>query len=86
MDEVAAGIAGALGEQSGSTQNIARSAEQAARGAADVSDAIDGIAKAAGETGTASDRMLGSAQDLARQSTQLSVEIDRLLESIRTAA
>jgi methyl-accepting chemotaxis protein len=85
IDEIATTIAAAVGEQDGSTKEIARSVQQAAQGTNGVMQNIAGVTQASGQVGTAADLVLGSAGDLAKQSERLKQEVESFLATVRAA-
>jgi len=85
IDEIATTIAAAVKEQSGSTQEIARSVHQAAQGTQGVMQNIAGVTQASAQVGSAAEMVLGSAGELAMQSERLKQEVDSFLTTVRAA-
>jgi methyl-accepting chemotaxis protein len=72
-------------EQGAATKEIARNAQEAARGTTEVASNISGVTEAAGETGTAAGRMLEAVKAVAAQSDTLRDQVDGFLGRIRAA-
>jgi methyl-accepting chemotaxis protein len=85
ISEIARTIAAAVEEQGTATQGIALNVRQAARGTAELSTSIADVNRGASETGTASAQVFSSAQSLSRESSRLKGEVQKFLESVRTA-
>jgi methyl-accepting chemotaxis protein len=85
IDEIATTIAAAVKEQSGSTQEIARSVHQAAQGTQGVMQNIASVTQASAQVGSAAEMVLGSAGELAMQSERLKQEVDSFLTTVRAA-
>ena len=79
------GIAAAVDEQGGATQEIVRNVSAAAAGTDAVTGTIGGVAETAGETGAAATQVLGAASELSRQSEHLRAEVGRFLATVRAA-
>ena len=73
-------------EQGTAIQEIARNVSQAASGTQEVSTNISGVRDIAAEAGQASAHVLSAAQDLSNQSEMLRSEVEKFLQSIRSAA
>ncbi|SFG64268.1 methyl-accepting chemotaxis protein [Methylobacterium gossipiicola] len=85
IDTVTTGIAAAVDEQGGATQEIVRNVAEAAAGTDAVTSHIGGVAETAGETGAAATQVLGAASELSRQSEHLHAEVARFLATVRAA-
>ncbi|MBF0335990.1 MAG: HAMP domain-containing protein, partial [Alphaproteobacteria bacterium] len=83
INEVSAGIASAVEEQSAATQEIARNVQQAAAGTQEVTTNIAGVQQAAEEAGDGSRQVLGAAGELSRQSENLRREVDSFIARVR---
>jgi methyl-accepting chemotaxis protein len=78
-------IATAVEQQNASTQEITRSAQEAAVGTQDVASNITSVQHSVTETGSASGQVLTAASDLSSQSEALDHQINRFLADIRSA-
>ncbi len=78
-------IATAVEQQNASTQEITRSAQEAAIGTQDVASNITSVQHSVTETGSASGQVLTAASDLSSQSGALDHQINRFLADIRSA-
>ncbi len=85
MSDVASGISAAVEEQGIATREIVRNVDQAATGTNSVTAHISDVAKTADETGAAAGQVLGAASALSSQAQQLEREMQRFLETVRTA-
>jgi hypothetical protein len=85
VNEVAKAIAAAVDEQRNTTNEIARSVEQAARGTSTVSTHIAGVDRMVGETGRVSQGIVVAARDLSEQATTLREQAGRFIERVRAA-
>ena len=83
MRGIATGIASAMDEQGATTQEIARSINQAASGTRDVSANISGIAEAAETSSAAAVELHGASDDLRREATTLDSEMADFFGRIR---
>jgi len=83
MRGIAVGIASAMDEQGATTQEIARSINQAASGTRDVSANISGIAEAAETSSAAAVELHGASDDLRREATTLDSEMTDFFGQIR---
>jgi methyl-accepting chemotaxis protein len=85
VSEIAANIAGAVGEQSEATEEISRNVHKAAqetkRSVSDIGKMSDGVRA----TGSASAQVLSLAKSLSADGGRLKRELDRFLESVRAA-
>lgn len=73
-----------LEEQPAAISEIARSAEQAALGTAEVSRNVIGLEAAAGRTSETSGRLLGASRGMSDKSEELQQAVKRFLDDIRT--
>jgi methyl-accepting chemotaxis protein len=78
-------IAAAVEEQGVATQEIARNAQNAAKGTAQVTNNISDVRTGAQETGTASSQVLGSAKALSAEGGRLKAEVANFLQTVRAA-
>jgi len=83
IDDIAAGIAAAVGEQGSATNEIARNVEQAAAGTGEVSSTISIVTQGANETGAAANQINTAAAKLSEQSEALNSEVAQFLENVR---
>ncbi len=83
MDEISTSVAGAVEQQSAATQEIGRSATDAARGTGEVTRNVEEIQTAANETSGAATQVFSAAQNLNDQATQLLSEVDAFLTRVR---
>jgi methyl-accepting chemotaxis protein len=83
IDQIAATIAAAVEEQGAATQEIARSVQQAAGGARDVSDNVSAVSKSVDETGRMAGGLLESASELSEQAELMNREVGSFLERVR---
>jgi len=83
INQIAGTIASAVEEQSSATDEIARNAQEAARGTGTVTENISGVQTAAQETGGAANQVLGSASDLNQVSGTLREEVEGFLKQVR---
>ncbi|WP_075214042.1 methyl-accepting chemotaxis protein [Mongoliimonas terrestris] len=81
--DVTNSIASAVEEQSAATAEIAANAQRAAEGATMAADGIAHVGAAAGSAGAASSQLMTLASGLSGQSEDLSVEVHRLVASLR---
>jgi methyl-accepting chemotaxis protein len=85
VSEIAGSIAAAVEEQGAATAEIARNANEAHKGTAEVAGKVAAVERGATETGAASTQVLSSAASLARESSRLRLEVDKFLASVRAA-
>jgi methyl-accepting chemotaxis protein len=85
VNEMSSAVAASVARQTMATAEIARNADQAAIGTADVSRTITGVTAAAGETGQAAVQVLESSSELAKQAERLRMEVERFLANVRAA-
>jgi methyl-accepting chemotaxis protein len=85
LSEVSAAVAAAIEEQGVVTQEIARSAQNAAHGTAQVATNIGEVDREANETGNASGQVLSAAETLADRGNQLRSEVERFVQRVRAA-
>jgi methyl-accepting chemotaxis protein len=85
IDQLSTATAGAVQEQSATTQEIARNVQQAAAGTMQVSAGIAVVNKAASDTGAAATQVLNSAGELSKQSETLRAEVDKFLAELKAA-
>jgi methyl-accepting chemotaxis protein len=85
LSEVSTAVATAIEEQGVVTNEIARSAQNAAHGTAQVATNIGEVDREANETGNASGQVLSAAQNLADRGNELRAEVDRFVQRVRAA-
>jgi methyl-accepting chemotaxis protein len=85
ISEISAAIAASVEEQSGSTQEIARNIQLAARRSSAVAGNIGDVSRGADETDIASARLLKSAHSLSAESSRLKREVEKFLKDMRAA-
>jgi methyl-accepting chemotaxis protein len=85
MSDIAFAIASAVDEQQAVTQQIAESATYAARGTAEVTQAIEQVNVSAQDTGAAAEQVLCATVELTKESDNLSREIDSFLAQVHAA-
>jgi methyl-accepting chemotaxis protein len=85
MSDIAFAIASAVDEQQAVTQQIAESATSAARGTAEVTQAIEQVNVSAQDTGAAAEQVLAATVELTKESDNLSREIDSFLAQVHAA-
>jgi methyl-accepting chemotaxis protein len=83
IDQIAATIAAAVEEQGAATQEIARSVEQAASGARDVSENVSVVSQSVDETGRMAGGLLEAASELSQQADLMDREVRGFLERVR---
>ena len=83
IDQIAATIAAAVEEQGAATQEIARSVQQAAGGAREVSDNISEVSRSVEETGRTAGGLLDSASALSQQAELMNREVGNFLARVR---
>jgi methyl-accepting chemotaxis protein len=82
INEIASAIAAAVEEQDATTRDIARNAQEAAKGTRDVSNHVSDVTAEASETGHSADMVLDSAGSLTRQSEALNGAVQRFLAGV----
>ena len=85
LNDIAASISMAVGEQLAATGEIANNVQQAATGTQEVNTNISEITQAAGETGAAASQVLSAAGELARQSGALQSNVVDFIARVRAA-
>ncbi|MFG1478406.1 HAMP domain-containing methyl-accepting chemotaxis protein [Xanthobacter sp. V4C-4] len=85
MSDVASSISAAVEEQGVATREIARNVDQAATGTHTVSAHIAKVAQTADETGDSAGHVLSAAAALSDQAARLEAEMQRFLQTIRSA-
>ncbi|SDT89542.1 methyl-accepting chemotaxis protein [Stappia sp. ES.058] len=85
INEIAAGIASAVEEQTSATREIARNVEEAAAGTGHVTSNILQVTRAAGETGAAAVKVTATAGELSDKSAQLKTRVETFLDDVRSA-
>jgi methyl-accepting chemotaxis protein len=85
ISEIASTIATAVEEQGAATKEIARNVQQAAQGTSQVATNIAEVNRGASETGSASTQVFNSARSLSKESAHLKAEVQKILQTIRSA-
>ena len=85
ISEIASAIASAVEEQGAATQEISRNVQEAATGTQDVTNNITTVNEAAQESGKSAAEVLNASGELATQGEVLGVEVNKFLETIRSA-
>jgi methyl-accepting chemotaxis protein len=85
LRDIAQALAVAVEEQNAAPREIARSVQNAAQGAGDVTDNIQGVAEAAEETGSAAEQVLSAANQLFAQTDGMKGLIETFLGKVRAA-
>ncbi|MFE1597613.1 methyl-accepting chemotaxis protein [Methylobacterium sp. ID0610] len=85
VNEISGTIASTVVQQTAATNEISRSAAEAARGTHEVSATMAGVLSSAGETGSAASQVLSAAAELAKQSLSVKQEVDGFLRDIQAA-
>jgi methyl-accepting chemotaxis protein len=81
-DEIGASIASAVQQQGAATDEIARSASDAAHGARQVSDSIEAVSAAALDTERSAEELLNAAGGLSQQANALRGMVDAFLVNV----
>ncbi len=84
MSSIGHVVADAVNDQSSATNDMARSLDQAAAGAHDVTDTIVGVESAARETGAAAHQISESAAELSQQAAALHQQVRDFLSHVRS--
>ncbi|GFZ83284.1 methyl-accepting chemotaxis protein [Elstera cyanobacteriorum] len=85
INEITTTIAAAMEQQGAATGEISRNVQQAASGTEEASKAVTSVSAVAAETGTSANHVLKAAGELARQSDTLKTEVQRFVETVRSA-
>lgn len=85
MSQIASAVAASVDEQRAATQEIARSAEQAAVGTQMMAETIGALSESAQQAGSTVNEVLGVAGTLARQASSLTDSFDDLMRQGRSA-
>ena len=85
LDDLANDVAAAVRQQGTVTQEIARNASAAAKGARDVSANVAEVSNTAVRTGEVAGTVFTAAAELANESQQLREEVERYLAQVRVA-
>lgn len=85
IDEINAGIASAVEEQSAATREISRNVEEAAAGTREVTQNITSMAKATGETGEGAYQVQTAAAGLSSEAATLKKEVEAFLNYMKTS-
>lgn len=85
LNDIAASISMAVGEQLAATGEIANNVQQAAAGTQEVTTNIVEVTQAADETGAAASQVLSAASELARQSGSLQSNVVEFIARVRAA-
>lgn len=84
MSQTIVSVNGAMDQQRASTQEIARSSQDAAGSTHSVTAAIESISTAATETGDLAREVLGAAQGVSQQTSRLNDEVGHFLNRVRS--
>ena len=84
INEISSGIAAAVEQQGGATQEIARNVEQASGGTQEVSSNINGVTEAASRTDQTANEILSATKELSQQAKTLSGEVEQFLVAVKT--
>ena len=84
MSQTIVSVNGAMDQQRASTQEIARSSQDAAGSTHSVTAAIESISTAATETGELAREVLGAAQGVSQQTSRLNDEVGHFLNRVRS--
>ena len=85
INEATASVSAAVEQQNAAASEIARSAQDAARGTGLVSENIDSVASAAAQSDAASEELMASVSELARQGDELRASIAAFLNEVKVA-
>ncbi|MBI5321893.1 MAG: hypothetical protein HZB49_20890 [Bradyrhizobium sp.] len=85
ISSISSSIASAVDQQTATTLEIARSAQQAASGTGQMSANLEQVNREATETGSAASAVLQSARGLAEASHRLRAELDRFMANVAAA-
>jgi methyl-accepting chemotaxis protein len=85
LSDISGSIAQAVGEQSVTTDEIARNVQQASDGADNVSSNIAGVSRATEETSAAASQVLSASAELARQSALMRQTVGHFIAEVRAA-
>ncbi len=85
INEITTTIAAAMEQQGAATGEISRNVQQAASGTEEASKAVTNVSAVAAETGSSAAHVLKAAGELASQSDTLKVEVQRFVQSVRSA-
>ena len=85
LNTIAMAIASAVDQQNAATQEISRNVHEASQGTQSVSGNIVGVSKATEEAGGIAAQVLASADDLSSQSDLLQSEVNKFVETIKSA-
>ena len=83
IDQISSTIAAAVEEQGAATQEIARSVQQSAGGAREVSDNVAVVSKSIDEAGRMAGGLLEAASELSEQAELMNREVGNFLERVR---
>jgi methyl-accepting chemotaxis protein len=85
INQICAGIASAVEEQSAATTEIARNVQQAAQGTDEVTSNIEGVTGASQQTGVAAGEVQSAAGTLTSRATDLGREVEQFLSAVKSA-
>jgi methyl-accepting chemotaxis protein len=85
INEIAATITLAVEQQDATTRDIARNAQEAAKGTREVSNHVADVTSEAAETGSTADHVLDAATGLTSQSSALNGAVQRFLAGVAAA-
>lgn len=85
INEITAGVAAAVEEQTAATREIARNTEQASAGTREVANSIQRVSEGAQESGAASNQLLSASAELSVQAEKLRQQMGSFLNTVRAA-
>jgi methyl-accepting chemotaxis protein len=85
IDSFTASVAGAVEQQAGSTEMIANSVQQAARGAGELAGNMAVVTKAINETNRAATEVLDASQAFSAEASTLDRAVDVFLKRVTAA-
>ncbi|WP_053005895.1 methyl-accepting chemotaxis protein [Kiloniella spongiae] len=85
VNDITKQIAGVAQEQEAATQEISRNIQQASQGTQEVSSSITEVKNGASQTETNAQEVLSATGELSLQTNVLNTEIDKFLETMRSA-
>lgn len=85
IHEIANAVAGAVTQQKATTDEIARSVNEASDRTSDVTDRIGSVTEATEETGAASKEVLAASSELSEQAEQLNQQVVAFLKQVKAS-
>lgn len=86
LNDIAAQIASAVSQQGAATSEISSNIQSAAQGTSEVSENISSVSGAAEDTASVSSEVLSASGELSTQADLLHAEVEKFLQTIRSAA